>query len=58
MSYHIWEEHREFFHQKLNNFRVGIVKSTSPDLLDRTEDFYVIKTDADVVGLNRYKVVT
>ena len=58
MSYHIWEEHRELFHQKLNNFKVGIVKSTSPDLLDRTEDFYVIKTDADVVGLNRYKVVT
>ena len=57
LSYHTWEAHRELFHNKLDNFRAGIVKSTSAHMLDRAEDFYVVKTKADIVGLNRYKVM-
>ena len=57
LSYHIWDKHKEHFDQKLNNFRVGIVKSTSPEGLDRAEDFYVVATKADTMGLNRYKVM-
>ena len=41
LSYHIWDKHREHFHHKLDNFRGGIVKSTSPADLERAEDFYV-----------------
>ena len=26
-------------------------------MLDRAEDFFVSKTDADLVGMNRYKVL-
>ena len=58
MSFHTWEAHRELFHLKLDNFRAGIVKSTSAHMLDRSEDFFVDKTQADIVGLNRYKVMT
>ena len=57
LSYHIWDKHKEHFDHKLNNFRVGIVKSTSPEGLDRAEDFYVVATKADTMGLNRYKVM-
>ena len=57
MSFHTWEEHRELFHKKLDNFTAGVVKSTSAHMLDRSEDFYVVKTKADLVGLNRYKVM-
>ena len=56
LSYHTWDKHREHFHHKLDNFRAGIVKSTSPADLDRAEDFYVMATKADTMGLNRYKV--
>ena len=57
LSYHIWDKHKEHFDHKLSNFRVGIVKSTSPEGLDRAEDFYVVATKADTMGLNRYKVM-
>ena len=57
MSFHTWEVHRELFHKKLDNFVTGIVKSSSAHKLDRNEDFYVVKTKADLVGLNRYKVM-
>ena len=56
LSYHTWDKHREHFHHKMDNFRAGIVKSTSPTGLDRTEDFYVVATKADTMGLNRYKI--
>ena len=56
LSYHIWDKHREHFHHKLDNFRGGIVKSVSPAELDRAEDFYIVATKADTMGLNRYKV--
>ena len=58
LAYHIWDKHREHFNLKLDNFRVGVVKSTSPGDLDRAEDFFVVATEADIKGLNRYKVTT
>ena len=57
LSFHTWDKHREHFQDKLDNFSVGIVKSTSPAELDRAEDYYVVATKADTVGLNRYKVL-
>ena len=57
LAYHIWDKHREHFHKKLDNCRVGIVKSTSPEGLDRAEDYFVYATKADTMGLNRYKVL-
>ena len=53
----MWDAHRDQFGKKLNNFTVGVVRSTLPKMLDRAEDFYISKTDADVVGMNRYKVL-
>ena len=52
-----WEAHRDQFDKKLNNFTVGVVRSTLPQMLDRAEDFFVTKSDADIVGMNRYKVL-
>ena len=57
LAYHIWDKHREHFHCRLENFRVGVVKCTSPEELDRLEDYYVVATKADTMGLNRYKVL-
>ena len=57
LAYHTWDRHREHFHHKLDNFRVGVVKSTSPGDLDRAEDFFVVAIEADTRGLNRYKVM-
>ena len=57
LAYHIWDKHKEHFHHKLDNYRAGIVKSTSPGDLDRAEDYFVVATKADTIGLNRYKVI-
>jgi hypothetical protein len=57
LAYHIWDKHREHFHQKLDNFRVGVIKSSSPGDLDRAEDFFVVATEADIKGLNRHKAM-
>ena len=57
LSFHIWDAHRDQFGKKLNNFTVGVVRSTLPEMLDRAEDYYVTKSDADIVGMNRYKVL-
>jgi hypothetical protein len=56
LSLHTYECHVEKFEDKLLNFNFGIVKHVSPGLLDKWEDFYIWKTDADIKGLNRYKV--
>ena len=32
--------------------------SRSPGEVDRAEDFFVVATEADIKGLNRYKVAT
>ena len=57
LSFHVWDKHREHLQGKLGNFRVGVVKSTSPEMLDRAEDYFVTLTNANVVGLNRYKAM-
>ena len=57
LAFHIWDAHRDQFGKKLSNFTVGVVRSTLPKMLDRAEDFYISKSDADVVGMNRYKVL-
>ena len=56
LSYHIWDKHREHFGNKLKNFRAGVVKQISPEGLERAEDYFVVATKADTMGLNRYKV--
>ena len=55
LSYHIFEDHPDHVALELKNFSLGIITSTSPQALDRLEDFYVEWTDAEL-SLNRYKV--
>ena len=52
----IFGKHREHFGNKLKNFRAGVVKQISPEGLERAEDYFVVATKADTMGLNRYKV--
>ena len=56
-SMHIFEQHPDFVNEKLNNFDFGIVKHVAPMQLDRSEDYYIFQTEADIKGLNRYKAV-
>jgi hypothetical protein len=56
LSHHTFEKHFLKFNDKLLNYDIGIIKSVSPQSLDRTEDFYIFETEADTKGLNRYKV--
>ena len=56
MSMHIMDKHPEHFSEKLNNFNFGVVRVVSPMQLDRAEDCYIYITEADSLGLNRYKV--
>ena len=53
---HIYEKHLEHFQDKLNCFDFGVVAQISPMNLNRREDYYIYKTDADTKGLNRYGV--
>ena len=55
-SMHIFNDHISNFSEKLHNFDLGIIRQVKPSMLDRTEDFYVWSTRADIVGLNRHKV--
>ena len=57
LAYHIWYRHKEHFHLKLDNYRAGIIKSTSPGNLDRAEDYFVVAAKADTMRLNRYEVM-
>ena len=41
--------------EKLSNYELGVIKSTSGENLDRAEDFFVEYLNADL-SLNRYKV--
>lgn len=56
LSMHIYEKHLEHFQDKLNCFDFGVVAQISPMNLNRREDYYIYKTDADTKGLNRYGV--
>ena len=55
LSCHMFKDHPENFDYKLQNYDLGIIKSTSPLDLDRCEDYYLELTRAHL-SLNRYKV--
>ena len=55
LSVHMYKDHPECFDNKLQNYELGIIKSTSLLDLDRCEDYYVEYTNAKL-SLNRYKV--
>ena len=55
LSCHMFEDHAEEFDNKLMNYDLGVIKSTSPINLDRCEDYYLELTKAHL-SLNRYKV--
>ena len=57
LSYHIFDKHEDKFGMKLENYNLGIIKTTRPTSLDRTEDYYISMTRADVLSINRYKVM-
>ena len=57
LSFHIFEKHKEYFEQRLENYNIGVIRSSAPMKLDMLEDFYVRKTKAETRGLNRYKVL-
>ena len=56
LSMHSYTDHVSLFTDKLDNYDFGIIKQVAPRNLDRAEDFYIFKSRADLVGLNRYKV--
>ena len=55
LSVHMYKDHPHFFDNELQNFKLGILKTTDPLNLDRSEDFYIEQTKAHL-SLNRYKV--
>ena len=57
LSHHMFVDHPEHFNDKLLNYDLGVIKSTSAMNLDRMEDCYAELTRADL-SLNRYKVVS
>jgi hypothetical protein len=56
LSMHVYSDHVSNFTEKLFNYDLGIIKQVKPCMLDRTEDFFILKTRADIIGLNRHKV--
>ena len=57
LSHYIYHKHVEHFPDKLRNFDIGIIRMCSADLLNRLEDYFIYSTKADIISLNRYKVV-
>ena len=55
LSCHMFKDYPEQFDNKLLNYDLGVIKSTSPINLDRCEDYYLELTKAHL-SLNRYKV--
>ena len=51
----MYKDHPESFDNELQNYELGVIKSTSLIDLDRCEDYYVEYTNAKL-SLNRYKV--
>ena len=58
LSHHIYTKHLENFDSKLLNYKIGIVRTCSAVLLNRLEDYFIYSSKADIISLNRYKVVT
>ena len=57
LSHHIYTKHIDNFNDKLRNFDIGSVRMCSADLLNRLEDYFIYSSKADVISLNRYKVL-
>ena len=57
LSHHIFKDHPNFMKEKLSNYKLGVIKSTSGENLDRAEDYFVELLNADL-SLNRYKVTS
>ena len=57
LSYHVYNDHRDYMDRKLSNYSLGVIKSTSGTNLDRAEDYFVEYLKADL-SLNRYKVIS
>ena len=57
LSLHTFEMHPEHFGEKLNNFSLSVIKSSRAQDLERAEDYFIWKTRADIIGLNRNKPV-
>ena len=55
LSLHIYEDHPLHIGKKLSNYKMGVIKTVSATNLDRAEDYYVEKYNANL-SLNRYKV--
>ena len=55
LSYHVYKDHPLYIDKKLSNYKLGVIKSTTPINLDRLEDYYVDLFDAKL-SLKRYKV--
>ena len=58
LSMHVYDKHTDVFGDKLDSYEFGVVKHADPTNLDRVEDYYIYNTEADVKGLNRYKVIS
>ena len=58
LSYHVYTSHLENFEDKLFNFKIGIVRACSANLLNRLEDYFIFTSKADTISLNRYKVMS
>ena len=55
LSYHVYKDHPLYIDKKLSNYKLGVIKSTTPLNLDILEDYFVDLFDAKL-SLNRYKV--
>ena len=56
LSQHIFDCHSES-DMNLSNFKIGIVKVCSADMLDREEDRFINKFRTNIWGLNRMRVI-
>ena len=54
LSFHILSEHRDLLKDKLFNFDLSILESTCPSRLFRREQWYITKTRANLIGINRH----
>ena len=57
LSNHLYTDHSEMIGVGLHNYRVGIIDSVAPRDIERREDYYIWRTDAASLHLNRYQVM-
>ena len=57
LSYQIYDKHVENFPDKLRHFHIGLIRMCRADLVIRLKDYFIHLTKADIISLNRFKVV-